>query len=64
MLKQTRAGVAQLAELMERHRVEIHALADNDRKTALLDRHWHGVLMVTRELDMTRVSEAGRFVGN
>lgn len=64
VLKLSRAGVAQLAELMERHRVEIHALADNDRKTALLDRHWHGVLMVTRELDMTRVSEAGRFVGN
>lgn len=60
LLKLSRAGAAQLAELMERQRAEIRAQADQDRKTAMLDRHWYGVLMVMRELDMTAVREAGQ----
>lgn len=57
--KLSRAGAAQLAELMERFRLEVQALADKDRHEAVLDREWYGMLMVMRELDMTRVREAG-----
>ncbi len=60
IIKLSRAGAAQLAEMMARHRTEIQALADNDRKTTVLDRHWYGFLMVMRELDMSVVREAGQ----
>lgn len=60
LIKLSRAGAAGLAELMERHRLEVQALADEDRKTAMLDREWYGILMVMRELDMTAVREAGQ----
>lgn len=61
IIKLSRTGAAQLAELMARHRTEIQALADNDRKTTVLDRHWYGFLMVMRELDLSRVREAGQY---
>lgn len=57
--KLSRVGAAQLAELMERFRLEVQALADKDRHEAVLDREWYGMLMVMRTLDMTRVREAG-----
>jgi len=57
--KLSRLGAAQLAELMERFRLEIQALADHDRQSAVLDRDWYGTLMVMRALDMTQVRRAG-----
>lgn len=44
-------GAAMLAELIERHRREINALADQDRKTARLSRSWYTVLTAARPLD-------------
>lgn len=58
VIKLSRAGAAQLAELMERHRAELRALADRDRQNAVLDREWRGVLMVARDLDMSSVRQA------
>ncbi len=56
--KLSRVGAAQLAEMMERYRLEVQALADRDRQGAVLDRDWYGMLMVMRTLDMTQVSRA------
>ncbi len=44
-------GAAMLAELIERHRREINALADQDRQTARLARNWYAVLAAARPLD-------------
>lgn len=63
VVKLSKAGAAQLAELMERNRGELHDLADSDRKTALLGSRWHGVMMVMRELDMSEVRVAARASG-
>jgi transcriptional regulator with XRE-family HTH domain len=57
--KLSRVGAAQLAELMERYRLDVQALADRDRHDAVLDRDWFGMLMVMRNLDMTQVQRAG-----
>lgn len=57
--KLSRVGAAQLVELMERFRLEIQALADRDRQSAMLDRDWYGALMVMRTLDTTQVRRAG-----
>jgi transcriptional regulator with XRE-family HTH domain len=59
VLKLSRVGAAQLAEMLERYRLEVQALADRDRETAVLDRSWCGLLMVMRDLDMTPVRRAG-----
>jgi transcriptional regulator with XRE-family HTH domain len=56
--KLSRVGAAQMAELMERFRLEIQALADRDRQGAVLDRDWYGALMVMRNLDMSQVQRA------
>lgn len=58
MIKLSRVGAARLAELMERYRLEVQALADRDRHDAMLDRDWYGMLMVMRNLDMTQVRRA------
>lgn len=60
VVKLSRAGAAQLAELMQRHNAEVRDLADHDRKTAVLDRDWHGTMMVMRKLDMSEVRLAAR----
>jgi len=57
--KLSRVGAAQLAEMMERYRLEVQTLADRDRQSAVLDRDWYGALMVMRNLDMTQVRRAG-----
>jgi transcriptional regulator with XRE-family HTH domain len=49
--KLSEQGAAMLAELIERHRREINALADHDRNTARLARSWYAVLTAARPLD-------------
>lgn len=44
-------GAARLAETIERHRRELHRLAEEDRRHALLPRRWHAVLFAARPLD-------------
>ena len=59
VVKLSRTGAAQLAELMEQFRGQVQALADRDAQNATLGRKWIGVLSVMRELDMTPLKEAG-----
>lgn len=46
-------GAARLAELIERFRLEVQELADEDRKSAALEASWYGVLAVMRGFDLT-----------
>lgn len=58
VVKLSRVGMAQLAELMERFRADVMALADRDRETAALGREWIGLLCVMCELDMGPIRAA------
>lgn len=51
-------GAAMLAETLERHRREIAALADEDRRTSRLPRRWHAILLAARALDTGRLRQA------
>jgi transcriptional regulator with XRE-family HTH domain len=51
-------GAAMLAELIERHRREINALADQDRKSARLSRSWYAVLTAARPLDTSGLRQS------
>ena len=46
-------GAAMLAELIERHRRDIQALAERDRQDALLPARWYAILSAARPLDTT-----------
>lgn len=46
-------GAAMLAELLEKHRRELQALAEEDRRSSRLPRRWHAVLSAARRLDTT-----------
>ncbi len=58
VVKLSRTGKAQLADLMEQFRVQIQALADRDAQGSTLGREWIGVLGVMRELDLSPVRDA------
>lgn len=58
VVKLSRVGMAQLAELMEGFRADVMALADRDRETAALGREWIGLLCVMCELDMAPIRAA------
>jgi transcriptional regulator with XRE-family HTH domain len=51
-------GAAMLAELLERHRRELAALADDDRRTSRLPRRWYAVLLAARALDTGGLRQA------
>lgn len=51
VVKLSAAGAAQLSELIERHRREIHDLATRDRVEMKLSRKWYAVLFAMRSLD-------------
>lgn len=53
-VKLSPAGAAQLAELIERHHVEVQALAERDRQAhpGAAGSGWYGMLSVMRGLDM------------
>jgi transcriptional regulator with XRE-family HTH domain len=57
ILKLSDQGAAMLAELIEQHRREIHALADEDRRKAKLPRKWYGYLSAARALDMSGLGQ-------
>lgn len=51
--KLSERGAAMLAELIEQHRRELQALAEEDRRTSRLQRRWYAVLSAARMLDMS-----------
>jgi transcriptional regulator with XRE-family HTH domain len=51
-------GAAMLAELLEKHRREMQALAAEDRRTSRLARRWHAVLTAARALDTSGLRQA------
>ena len=55
LVKLSPRGAAELAELLERLRRDVQALAARDRETALLPGQWHGMLAVMRELDLSEL---------
>lgn len=59
LVKLSDVGAAQLAELIEKLRGEVHALSDGDRQRAVLPRQWYGMLSVMRPLDPSAARDAG-----
>lgn len=57
VLKLSEVGAAALAEMIERHRHEVHRLAESDRRDSLLPRSWHAVLFAARRLDTNGLRE-------
>lgn len=55
IMKLSAQGAAMLAELIEKHRREVQALAEEDRHAAHLPRRWYGMLCAARALDTTRL---------
>lgn len=53
ILKLSAQGAAMLAELIEKHRRDVQALAEQDRATSQLSKGWYGMLCAARPLDMT-----------
>ena len=51
MIKLSKQGAAMLAELVEKYRREVQALAEQDRQTAHLPQDWYATLAVMRPLD-------------
>jgi transcriptional regulator with XRE-family HTH domain len=51
MIKLSKQGAAMLAELVEKYRREVQALAEQDRQTAHLPQDWYTTLAVMRPLD-------------
>jgi len=51
IMKLSAQGAAQLAELIEQHRLDVQALAARDREVARLPRQWFGMLCASRVLD-------------
>lgn len=51
VVKLSDAGAARLAEMIERHRRELHQLVEVDRRTSVLPRRWRAVLYAARLLD-------------
>lgn len=58
VMKLSAQGAAALAEMIERHRRDVQALAEHDRNTAHLPRQWYGMLCAARPLD-TRALQQG-----
>jgi len=52
LMKLSAQGAAQLAELIEKHRLDVQALAARDREVARLPRQWYGMLCAARALNL------------
>ncbi|WP_374648880.1 hypothetical protein, partial [Rhizorhabdus sp.] len=63
LVKLSRAGAARLAEMIERHRHEVLALAKEDREQALLGQRWFTALSVMRPLNTARLRDISRAAG-
>jgi transcriptional regulator with XRE-family HTH domain len=55
VMKLSAQGAATLAEMIEKHRREVQALAERDRDAAHLPRRWFGMLCAMRPLETTRL---------
>lgn len=55
VVKLSAQGAAMLAEMIEKHRREVHDLAESDREHTHLPRRWYGLLSAMRALDMARL---------
>lgn len=55
VVKLSRKGTVQLAEMLEQFRNDVQALADRDRQGKGAERHWNAVLFVMRELDLSPI---------
>ncbi len=55
--KLSASGVARLEELLQRFRLDVQELADDDRRHALLSRQWMTTLVAVRPLDTRRFRE-------
>lgn len=60
VVKLSPRGAAELAELLERLRRDVQALAERDRDHSLLPRKWFGMLGALRELDTQELQGAAR----
>lgn len=60
VFKLSEAGAAHMAEMIERHRRELAALAETDRAETLLPRSWYAVLTAARPLDGSGFRELAR----
>ena len=57
------SGLARLEELLQRFRIDVQELADEDRRHSLLSRQWNMVLVAVRPMDVSRLramAEASR----
>ena len=52
--KLSASGIARLEELLQRFRLDVQELADEDRRHSLLSRQWNMVLVAVRPLDVAR----------
>lgn len=59
MMKLSAQGAAMLAELIEKFRREVQAMAERDRETTHLPRAWYGMLCAMRAMDMTPIDRGG-----
>ena len=55
VMKLSAQGAATLAEMIDRHRREVQALAEHDRDVAHLPRRWYGMLCAARALDVRQL---------
>jgi transcriptional regulator with XRE-family HTH domain len=59
VIKLSAQGAATLAELIEAHRRDVHALAERDRETTLLPGRWYAMLCAARPLDTSGLDQHG-----
>jgi hypothetical protein len=59
ILRLSDLGAARLAELIEQHRRDVQALAEEDRHQSHLPRTWYGMLCAARQLDTSNLQAAG-----
>lgn len=55
IMKLSARGAALLAELIEKHRRDVQALAEADRHESHLPRRWHAMLCAARALDISNL---------
>lgn len=59
ILRLSALGAARLAELIEKHRRDMQALAEADRHQSHLPRAWYGALCAARQLDTSNLQVPG-----
>jgi transcriptional regulator with XRE-family HTH domain len=57
ILRLSPVGAARLGELIERHRRDVQALAEEDRHASSLPRAWYGMLCAARQLDTSNLEK-------